>query len=136
MNDPQPKNSSNNETENPVENLEIKGRFLNGIIKSRNLSEDSRINLLIGLEGTLHEGVAIKLFNDDKKATLSNAGVEEKAKKQEQKDNFTKEKFFELLTRHPKWSNRQCASHLINEHGKEIVGAHDGLRKKMSIWKK
>ena len=136
MNESQPEESSNNESEMPVDNPEIKKRFINGIIKSRNLSEESRINLLIGLEGTLYEGLAIKAFNDDKKSSQSIAGVESKAKKQQDKDDFTKEKFFEMLVKHPKRSNRECASNLITEHGSEIVGAHDVLRRKMSVWRK
>lgn len=115
---------------------ELKRKFISMIVKSRNLSEDSRINLLGGLVATYNEGVALKIFNDDKKFSLSTSGGNGKAKRFETIDEFAKYEYLACRSSHPRWSNEQFAKHLIAIHGAKKVGSLDPLRKKIGRWKK
>lgn len=130
------KKSTNEISKNmPKDNPTLKHKFISVIVKSHNLDEDSRINLIGGLEGTIEEGKTLKVFNDDRKNRLSTSGGDGKAAAFKRIDDFAMRKYFECKDSHPRWSNEQFAKHLIAKYGAEKVGSLDPLRKKIGRWK-
>jgi len=136
MNNPTKKTGTKIQIEIPKDDPASKRKFISMIVKSHNLSEESRINLLGGLVATHDEGVALKIFNDDRKFTLSTSGGDGKARSFEVMDEFARHEYFACRDSHPRWSNAQFAQHLIAVHGAKKVGSLDPLRKKIGRWKK
>lgn len=136
MNNPAKKPGTKIQSKAPKDDLVSRRKFVSIILKSRNLSQESRINLLGGLVATHDEGVALKIFNDDRKSTLSTSGGDGKARSFEVIDEFAMHEYFSCRDSHPRWSNAQFAKHLIAVHGAKKVGSLDPLRKKIGRWKK
>ena len=83
MSKPENKSFESLSKPNKIENLtaeEIKLRFMEGILKATNLPEESRLNLLGSLEGTVNEARLMKMAVSNKAIAIARTAGQEKGK--------------------------------------------------------